>query len=574
MGKAPSTTPRTTVVWLCLWLGIFFLCWSSPSMMFRGAHGLTILWDSSKGLTNATTYDPQFGTAFQDLRNFFRETRGYALIFHDNSAISLTNYPLHTVDVFISGSTMVCFGAYSVAEQNRLASFVQKGGGALLQFESPSSGLNNSNSKVNQLLQTITQGTAGLYLPEQLVNSGLLGLSLYSNSLLQGIQITDLFQFGDGSRLNLFNTTSTQVSAAYSYKLSLLGVPVYVAVEMCPSGCLTFASGDTASLALTNQSAGANYKLINNLWNWFENGIQSLENNTNQLVLKGVNFVDAFKTIDFAVAFIDSLPNYNITLTVDGQLKDSVLGGLLNLTEITPTGQAVRTVDFSNLNFTITNGTGSSSNSSIRFFGKAPTGEIVAFVFEVIDQPTVAQFVDDVFDIPANSLKWTLLCTGWNFSSSSNSLVANFFLSSTDQPFLGLSQAVNQNNTGVIYNLTSSETILSVQLLNRALVDDNLVSIQHSILAFDAPSTRVIVQLKFPYFASSIIYDPDYSTLLSDSSSSGGGNSDTLLIVLTSVLIPLAALAVLSVGVGLAVFVYIKKHNMIPSVAQRETINL
>ena len=139
------------------------------------------------------------------------------------------------------------------------------------------------------------------------------------------------------------------------------------------------------------------------------------------------------------------------------------------------------------------------------------------------------------FTAQPSSLKMSITLNGWNFSSSNNHLVALFSLGSTPPPPITSMITSSSSDTETV-TLLSSETLTTIRLLKYATVDGiDDVSVGITPSNDNALGTAQL-SLQFPHFGSTLLYDPDFSVLVSPNEGGGDGQPNLLgLIALVAV---------------------------------------
>jgi hypothetical protein len=212
-----------------------------------------------------------------------------------------------------------------------------------------------------------------------------------------------------------------------------------------------------------------------------------------------------------------------------------------------------------------------------------------AFAFH--SQQATASFGGLGFTIDASSVKWSIQI----FSNSSSSLPTNtagltiryslsgllftngtITLSSSSAGITTQSNSPRANMTTYLLPLFSTSTstssnttiIAQVEVFDVVLVDGTtLVSLNHSITAPSSSSSTFVLELQFPSFNQSLLYDPSLSlgTLLgadSGRSGGGGGGDNVGLIVGVAVAVPVAVAVVVAVIVAALVVAWWRRRQL------------
>jgi len=146
----------------------------------------------------------------------------------------------------------------------------------------------------------------------------------------------------------------------------------------------------------------------------------------------------------------------------------------------------------------------------------------------VLEQP----FQGDVtFTVGENSLKFTLTIDDWNWKSTSNSLVVD--LSFASDPAISQTNSTSTVNGFQILTLVvnTMSTQITATLQEFAVLDGVTQAIKVTVAQADSGTQAF--EFEFPYFASSLVYDPDFGVLLQNNAGNtgdGDGGSHTALI--------------------------------------------
>jgi FlaG/FlaF family flagellin (archaellin) len=208
-------------------------------------------------------------------------------------------------------------------------------------------------------------------------------------------------------------------------------------------------------------------------------------------------------------------------------------------------------------------------------------------------QPFDSQFSGLDFTVSAGAVKWSINLTSTaasDFNSSAPGLQFAFRVSTNATTTTSAGGAAS-SSVSVFRNTPRSSmttywvpsgvanVVVEVQVFDVALVDGQLVAINHSVVLADAAggSTAYDLMLWFPPFARSLEYDPSIGlgTLVGSNGRDGGGTSsdNTAVIVGVAVAVPVAVAVVLAVIVAALAFGFYRKRKATSSFRGSSAIN-
>jgi hypothetical protein len=551
---------------------------------------LNILWDLSRGVkpqSGSTIYDPRVnGSYFQDGLNVFRAQQGFFFFSEPSGCLSLDQYPLQVFDLFLSSALTSRNGNYSNSELAAITNFVNLGGSLLVNFDDPTA---DPNYLPRSILQSVT-GLASLDTATAAPNglaqllSGLLGLvfapTLYFNA---GAELA----YDAAATLKFFSATQVQAQQ------SILTGPftAFTMVEKCNSSCRILTSCDSDALLRPDMGpAGAqNLQVLQGFITWFKDSINMLENVTSQITSAILLVENAIEDLE-KVSCDPTAPVCSLTLLDSpvGEIGVNVELGLVS--EINPLdGSIVKSVDFTALPFLVNTLNSLLDLAGLRYQAVGPSGELLQLAFQPISTATNTSFAGENFILPAGSLEWTVVLNGWNWVSDSDHVRISFPIWSNTSSFLFYTSGPDPDGSNsTLYYIYSRSSRVRLQLANVAIIDGCAsTAISHSLVGLEQVTNiaqakmrndwnetwTVTLEIVFPHFNNFIIYDPDMGALVggigpADTTSgtagdgaTGDGTTNLLLIVLTSVLVPVAALGVLGVVAGVIFVLWQKRKS-------------
>jgi len=172
-----------------------------------------------------------------------------------------------------------------------------------------------------------------------------------------------------------------------------------------------------------------------------------------------------------------------------------------------------------------------------------------------------------LLDQSGEQTKWTFQMQDWPWQSTTNSLNLRVRIWTDYGAFTSSSSQVNLDGT-TSYFLSNGQVQVTVSLINFAIVNGTTqVPITSSFLTDNS-----VLLLNFPYFSSTMEYDPNFGVLVTPQDNSGGG-PDTVLVIVLSVVIPsvvVPILVLLAVLVTVYVVYYFRRRTMVHA---RDSIN-
>ncbi|ELR19084.1 uncharacterized protein ACA1_236820, partial [Acanthamoeba castellanii str. Neff] len=176
------------------------------------------------------------------------------------------------------------------------------------------------------------------------------------------------------------------------------------------------------------------------------------------------------------------------------------------------------------------------------------------------------------FTVDQSLAKLSLSVTGWPWRDDGSRLRVKLALNPQfsevvmrpGTPQANMTTLELQGQGGASANVTTV-----VRLVDFAYVDGGNQTVE---VQFWANATDSSLTLEFPYFASSLYYDPDLGLLVQgkDKEGGGGGDSDLALIVAVSVVVPVAVLLVVAVIVAALVVAWWQRRQ---SSARLDNVN-
>lgn len=180
-------------------------------------------------------------------------------------------------------------------------------------------------------------------------------------------------------------------------------------------------------------------------------------------------------------------------------------------------------------------------------------------------------FVGIDLPVPRDLIKWTItvLQNQTNRVGTPGDSFEIHIALASGQPLEGLQIVSDSPQMGMTtYDLQWAGFSGRLEMFDRAELDGVVGDIEHRI----DPATMTLI-IRTPYFADSLVYDPNLA-LLADSISAaedggGDGTDKTVIIVLVTVLGGLALIVVVTVTGGFALFAYLRKRRTDKRVVQR-----
>jgi len=175
-------------------------------------------------------------------------------------------------------------------------------------------------------------------------------------------------------------------------------------------------------------------------------------------------------------------------------------------------------------------------------------GALFTFNFTYFSTITVIPFAGTSFTTYGDSTVLSLSVSGWTFQTSSKYFVLSFTVKPVQGTFAQASVTPGTPVTYVQYSDSSNGGFLARFSLLSLAIEDGVVT--HLV----PPSVQGgTVAITFPRFTTSLIWDPDFSLLVSPDNGDGGGTDSWVIAV--AVVVPVvfcAAVIAICIGLGLA----------------------